>query len=182
MKIKLIKFLDYCLGKPFCYFFSILKTDVSKKSDLKKLLIIRPGGIGDAVLLYPSLKILRKSFEKVQIDILAEKMNAGVFKGCKYIDNLYLYDDFMNLSLYKVLIAGYDAVIDTEQWHRLTAVIGFLARADIRVGFATNERKKLLTNPVDYSQDDYEAISFLNLISEITGENHKFFKNKPFDL
>ena len=59
-------------------------------------------------------------------------------------------------------------------------MIGFLTRADVRVGFATNERKRLLTNPVDYRQDDYEAISFLNLVSEITGETHKFFKNKPF--
>ena len=180
MKIKLIKLLDYCVGKPLCLFLSLFVSNGRTNKDYKKILIIRPGGIGDAVLLYPSLKTLRNSIQDIQIDILAEKRNAGIFKGCKYIGNIYLYDDLKSMGVLGVLNKNYDAVIDTEQWHRLSAVVGFLTRADVRVGFATNERKGLYTNPVEYKQDDYEAVSFLNLVSEITGKKHKFIKDKPF--
>ena len=180
MKIKLIKLLDYCIGKPLCYFLSIFKNDVNKNNNYHKVLVIRPGGIGDAVLLYPSLKVLRNTIKNIQIDILAEGRNAEIFKSCKYINNLYLYDNFNNLDLFKMLKESYDAVIDTEQWHRLSAVIGFLTRSKVRVGFATNERQRLFTKPVYYRQDDYEAISFMNLISELTGEKHKFNKNEAF--
>lgn len=145
-----------------------------------RFLVIRPGGIGDAVLLYPSLKILKNNFKDSKIDILAEKRNVGIFNGCKYIENLYLYDDFKNLGLFKALYNKYDVVIDTEQWHRLSAVIAFITRAPLRIGFSTNEREKLFTNPVNYSQEDYEAISFLRLISEITRKKHKFNYNSRF--
>ncbi|MGI9534809.1 MAG: glycosyltransferase family 9 protein, partial [Thermodesulfobacteriota bacterium] len=180
MKIKLIKFLDYCIGRPLCYFLTLFKTKNDGHNKLQKILIIRPGGIGDAVVLYPSLKILSNTFKNIQIDILAEKRNAGIFTKSKYINNLYLYDDFNNLGLLSVLKNNYDAVIDTEQWHRLSAVVCFLTRAKVRVGFATNERELLFTNPVDYNQDDYEAVSFLNLVSELTEKKHKFNKNEAF--
>lgn len=180
MKIKLIKFLDYCVGKPLCYLLSTFGSKIGKSNGYNKILIIRPGGIGDAVLLYPCLKILKDTFTDIQVDILAEKRNAGIFKDCKYIDDLYLYDDFKNLGLLKVLKKNYDAVIDTEQWHRLSAVICFLTGSNVRVGFATNERQRLFTNSVLYNQDDYEAVSFINLLSELTGNKHEFNGDKAF--
>lgn len=54
-------------------------------------------------------------------------------------------------------------VIDTEQWHRLSAVVSYLTRANVRVGFSTNERKKLFTTTIEYSHNDYEVDSFLKL-------------------
>lgn len=180
MKTAIIKFLDYCIGKPLCYFLPLFRNNAGTNGSFHKILIIRPGGIGDAVLLYPCLKILKNANRSAQIDVLAEKRNAGIFKGCKYIDALYLYDDFSNMNLFLVLRKGYDMVIDTEQWHRLSAIICFLTGAKVRVGFATNERQKLLTNSVFYRQDDYEVISFMNLLSEITGKRYKFDENEAF--
>ncbi|MGI9534057.1 MAG: glycosyltransferase family 9 protein [Thermodesulfobacteriota bacterium] len=180
-KIYFLKNLDKLIG-------GIASTLVTKlipshkfnNKSINRILVIRPGGIGDAALLYPSLKILKNRFKKIQIDILAEKRNAGIFESCNYIDNIYLYDDIKNLGLYNVLKNNYDAVIDTEQWHRLSAVVGYLTRARVRVGFAANERECLFTNPVEYNQEEYEAISFLNLITEITGKKHKFNINEAF--
>lgn len=180
MKTALIKFLDYCIGKPLCYFLPIFRNNAGENRGFHNILIIRPGGIGDAVLLYPCLKILKNVVKNAQIDVLAEKRNAGIFRGCKYIDQLYLYDDFRNMDLFRVLMKGYDAVIDTEQWHRLSAVICFLTGAKVRVGFATNERRRLLTKLVFYRQDDHEMISFMNLLSEITGQRHEFDQNESF--
>ncbi len=71
-------------------------------------------------------------------------------------------------------------VIDTEQWHRLTAAASYLTKAPIRVGFQTNERAGLFTHPVSYRHDDYEVYSFLNLVSAITGEKYDFDESEPF--
>ena len=44
---------------------------------IKNILIIRPGGIGDAIFLLPVIKALKN--EGVIIDILCENRNAQVF-------------------------------------------------------------------------------------------------------
>lgn len=148
--------------------------------DSRKILVIRPGGIGDAVLLYPALAELRKHYGDHAIDVLAEKRNSGIFSECPYINNLLLYDRRPLDTLYGVIKGGYDIVIDTEQWHRTTSALSYLTRAPERVGFDTNERAELYSSRVSYSQDDYEAVSFLNLVSALTGEEYGFDETVAF--
>ncbi|MEQ9619262.1 MAG: glycosyltransferase family 9 protein [Deltaproteobacteria bacterium] len=145
-----------------------------------RILVIRPGGIGDAALLYPALSELRKNFPGSRIDVLAEKRNGGILEGCPFISDLILYDYRPHETLYGVMKRHYDIVIDTEQWHRLTAALSYLTGASVRAGFETNERAELFTLPVKYSESDYEVLSFLNLISAVTGKNHEFDENEPF--
>ncbi|MGH7850400.1 MAG: glycosyltransferase family 9 protein, partial [Thermodesulfobacteriota bacterium] len=114
------------------------------------------------------------------IDVLAEKRNSGIFAVCPYIDGLLLYDRLPLETLYRVIKAGYDIVIDTEQWHRMTAALSYITRAPERIGFATNERSGLYSRKVPYNQDDYEAVSFLNLVSALTAEKYEFDKARPF--
>ncbi|MFN3479477.1 MAG: glycosyltransferase family 9 protein, partial [Thermodesulfovibrionales bacterium] len=74
----------------------------------------------------------------------------------------------------------YDVVIDTEQWHRLSAVVAYASRAHVRIGFATNERERLFTNKISYSHDDYEVYSFLRLIEPLIGYIPSFSHDEPF--
>jgi lipopolysaccharide heptosyltransferase II len=129
---------------------------------VKRILLIRPGGIGDAVLLIPAIKALRKAYPACAIDILAERRNAAVFQLLSGIRTVYLYDTLAGLS--SVLCNRYDAVIDTEQWYRLSAVVARMVRAPVKIGYGTNERERLFTHPVTYSLNDYEADSFLKLL------------------
>ena len=149
-------------------------------SEKVKVLVIRPGGIGDCALLYPAFRVLKESFNHSEIEVLAEKRNAGLLSSCPYIKRVFLYDFRFPIELFKTLRINYDIVIDTEQWHRLTAAVSYLTRAPIRVGFSTNERADLFTHPVSYNQDEYEVYSFLNLVSAITGEGYDFNENEPF--
>ncbi|MGQ0792615.1 MAG: glycosyltransferase family 9 protein [Deltaproteobacteria bacterium] len=145
-----------------------------------KILVIRPGGIGDAALLYPALRALRAHFAAARIDVLAERRNSGILRGCPYLDNLIAYDSNPLSTLLRVINQGYDIAIDTEQWHRLSALIAYLTKAPARVGFATSERAALFTHPVAYSQGEYEAQSFLNLASAVTGTKYDFDTARPF--
>lgn len=131
----------------------------------RSVLVIRPGGIGDAVLLVPVVRELRRCFPQVSIDILAEKRNARVFSLCPGIRSVRCYD--VPSEFRDALRSRYDVVIDTEQWHHLSAVVARMVRAETRIGFATNNRRRLFTCPVAYNLDSYEADSFRLLIAPL---------------
>lgn len=126
------------------------------------ILFIRPGGIGDAVLLSPAVRALHRCFPDVSIDVLAERRNAGAFALCPGIRSVLRYD--VPSELRAALKSRYDVVIDTEQWHRLSAVVARLIRAGTRIGFATNERRRLFTHSISYEQGDYEVDNFMRLL------------------
>ncbi|VAX29382.1 ADP-heptose--lipooligosaccharide heptosyltransferase II, partial [hydrothermal vent metagenome] len=179
-KIKLLKAIDKISGKPLVSLLPrIKKPRKGNSAKFKKILIIRPGGIGDAVLLLPAINSLKEELPDSEIDILAEKRNAEIFGFSKEINRIYLYD--MGSGLFKCLKNRYDVVIDTEQWHRLSAVAAYLAGAAVRVGFDTNERARLFTHRIPYSHDDYEVYSFLSLIAPlINSSGVTFDMDKPF--
>ena len=151
-KITILKTADSLIGS-LAVFASDLFLNPKKTlpDKISNILVIRPGGIGDAVLLIPSLKVLKKQFPDTNIDILAEKRNAGIFRDNKLVNSLYLYDELSPSGLLAVLKNRYDAVIDTEQWHKLTSVVSFMTKAPIRIGFNTNGRGRLYSTTVEYN-------------------------------
>ncbi len=130
----------------------------------KQLLFIRPGGIGDAVLLAPVLQAVSSSYS-VSVDILAESRNCGIFELCPAARYVYRYDN--PGEFFACIKKKYDIVIDTEQWHRLSAVIARLIRSRLKIGFATNNRKRLFSHTVPYSHHEYETFSFYHLLSPL---------------
>ncbi len=178
-KIKFIKTIDRIAGKFLISFLgNNIPADKYNISNLKSILIIRPGGIGDAVLLLPAINILKTAFPYSNIDILGEKRNAGVFELSDNIKSIFLYD--RDFELFKCLRNIYDAVIDTEQWHRLSAIVARMIKSPLKIGFDTNERRKLFTHRVVYSHEDYEVYSFLNLIKPLINFAPQFNLDVPF--
>jgi lipopolysaccharide heptosyltransferase II len=166
IRIKLLKEFDVHIGKiaislfkPSCFFL---------KEKPNKILLIRPGGIGDTVLLAPVVTELNKRFPGVVIDVLAEKRNSAVFSLTPALRKIFHYDK--PAELLSTILRSYDLVIDTEQWHRLSAVVARLTGAPFLTGYATNERKKLFTHSVPYSHDDYEVDSFFHLLKPLLGD------------
>jgi ADP-heptose:LPS heptosyltransferase len=84
---------------------------------------------------------------------------------CAEVDRVYQYDTVKDL--FALARKRYDVIIDTEQWHRLSAVVARLLRSDWKIGYQTNERGRLFTHGVDYSHQDYEAFSFWRLLEPI---------------
>lgn len=164
MNVRLVKAVDGLIGR----LLASLLTCPSQKpvpDSFKHILIIRPGGIGDAILLAPTINFLRSIYPDAAVTVLAERRNAGAFHLIPTVDQVLHYDipqDFM-----QALQGRYDVVIDTEQWHRLSAVVARLVSAPVKIGFGTNERRRLFTHRVDYSHDDYELDSFNRLVSPL---------------
>ena len=129
------------------------------------LLIIRPGGIGDALLLAPAVNLLKMTYPQIRITILAEQRNAGAFPLIPGVDEVLCYDRLREFC--RALRGQYDAVIDTEQWYRLSAVLARLIRAPMKIGFDTNERRRMFSHGIHYDQSAYEPDNFLALLKPL---------------
>jgi ADP-heptose:LPS heptosyltransferase len=127
--------------------------------------LIRPGGIGDAILLLPAIRALKEALPQAAIDVLVEKRNGQGFSFSPHVRRIFLYDRAPDL--WTVLRRRYDAVIDTEQWHRLSAVVARLIRSSRKVGYGTNGREKLFTHAIPYSHESYETDSFFSLLAPL---------------
>lgn len=164
MNILLMKRIDASLGR-------VLARGLPKSSKPGpwqapgSILCIRPGGIGDAVLLAPAFAALKQHFPQAELTVLAERRNAGVFSLTPEVDRVLRYDVAREFGAF--LRLKFDLVIDSEQYHRLSAVVARLTRTNIRIGFATNERARLFHHSVAYSHDVYEAVSFFQLLAPL---------------
>lgn len=163
LKVRLLKQLDRYLGNAGVFFLG-KPTPVARQAP-RNILFIRPGGIGDAVLLLRAIRAVKDNYPSCRITVLAEKRNAAIFAFSGAISRTLLYERFSDLAA--AVRGGFDVVIDTEQWHRLSAVIARLTGAPLLVGYATNNRKKLFTHPLPYSHDTHEVQSFLSLLAPL---------------
>ena len=169
-KIKTIKWIDYFIGS----FIACLTKDRKPIGDLtigqlQRILIIRPGGIGDAVFLIPLLRAIKKKIPSTTVDILCEQRNHQIFLSqTDTHDNLYLYD---GLKSFRAVIRNeYDLVMDTEQWHYLSALTAyFLTRhRGESIGFATRKlRSKLFGQRIAYEINTYEMDNFNRLFQPL---------------
>ncbi|ACH39002.1 ADP-heptose--lipopolysaccharide heptosyltransferase, putative [Citrifermentans bemidjiense Bem] len=164
MKATLLKRLDAAVGPLFTRLLPKRRLPDTHFSP-RSFLVIRPGGIGDAVLLVPALSALQKAFPGCRIDVLAESRNAAAFLMCPGLNRVYRYDSLSDITA--LFSTSFDVVIDTEQWYRLSAVIARLVGALRSIGFSTNDRGRLFTDPVPYPLQDYELISFFKLLAPL---------------
>jgi ADP-heptose:LPS heptosyltransferase len=175
---------------------------------VRHLLLIRPGGLGDAVLCWPLLHVLRDAFPLARIDLLAERRNAGAFQlaadrpdaasasaagltvtaagaaSCAEARAMPLrvicYDDEPLGTLRSLREQRYDLVIDTEQYHHFSVLLANLLRPRWLCGFDTLGRRRFHTHSVPHSEDDYEALSFLRLAGSVTGRMPAFDPEQAF--
>ncbi len=165
-KLKTIKLLDYFLGSLIA-FLIVPRKKISFPSSIKKILIIRPGGIGDAIFLLPILKSLKQQLPDVTVDILCETRNVQSFISQKdYYNRLFCYNHFNEFKI--VFCHTYDIVIDTEQWHFFSGLVAFFCKTTYRIGFNTRPlRSKLFEECHSYRQDSYELDNFKNLFEKL---------------
>jgi lipopolysaccharide heptosyltransferase II len=163
--IQFLKRVDALLGKTLCHMLPSASSGTGDPSSPDHFLLIRPGGIGDAVLLAPAIGALQEKFPEATITVLAEKRNAGVFALAPGVDRLLRYD--VPKEFFAALRLRPDLVIDTEQYHRLSAVVARLTGVGTLIGFGTNERARLFHHAVPYSHDDYEVDSFFHLLTPL---------------
>lgn len=184
MKIKLLKLIDTIIGKALClvlgyldYLFNWTSKDVYISTP-RKILFIRPGGMGDFLYLLPALALVKRHFPQTIIHVLAEKRNIAVKDLSSAIDKIISYDTNPFRTAASLRQEKYDIVMDSEQFHNFSAVFAFLTRAKVRIGFKTNPfRNHLYTHLIDYSFKGHEAGEFRRLLKPLGIENEEISFN-----
>jgi heptosyltransferase-2 len=147
-----------------------------------KILVMRYRFIGDTVLTVPFLRNLRQAFPHARIDLMLEPFSGQVLEGCPYVDDIIPFA-FKTIHAYSARsgrsrLAGYVhywKLIRRERYDAVfvlkrslsSALLAWAAAVPRRIGFATEARGLLLTDPVDYRQDQHEVRNFLDCLRAV---------------
>ena len=142
-----------------------------------RLLIIRPGGIGDTVLMLPMLRALRDALPNAILDVACETRNAEALEMAGVDANPLVFDRSPLKFLKHLRKTTYTAAIDTEQFHHFSACFALLSGAPVRVGLNINPvRNPLYTHLVNYDVAAPEGEQFLQLLPPLE------LPEQPFSL
>lgn len=151
---------------------------IKKEIICKRLLIIRPGGMGDATLLLPAIKHIKTKLPELDVDILCESRNRGIFDAVDFVNRVMCYHNFRDLLT--VFSAQYDTIIDTEQSHFLSSILARFIPSQLKVGFSVNGRERFFHKTIPYDHELYEAEMFLDLFKKALSITRPFELNLPY--
>ena len=113
-----------------------------KQEEIKKILCIKPRGIGDIILSTIVLENLRAAFPKTEIHYLTEEFAKRAVENNSFVTKILTFkkNDLVFKTINKVRKERYNIVIDF--WSNpKTAQITFLSGAKYRVGFEKRGRR-----------------------------------------
>jgi ADP-heptose:LPS heptosyltransferase len=179
-RLRTLKILDATVGYWLCWILGYVDYQRNPQKQQpggspKNILVVRPGGMGDMILLVPVLKRLLEQFPSAQIDIICEKRNIEALRLAGFKKNAFAYDAGMLRIIRMLRSRSYDIAIDTEQFHNFSAIITFLSCAPVRIGFKINPQRNLLyTHLVSYNLDGYEGDQFAKLLEPAGIKNFSY--------
>ncbi len=143
----------------------------------QKILVMRYRFIGDTLLTVPFLRNLRAAYPDAKIDMLVAPNSGEVLRDCPYIDELLWFDTtrkhrYETGKSEKQSFWHYVRLLRARQYDTAfvlkrsfsSAGLAFLAGIPDRIGFNTEGRGFLLTQPVSYQKNQHEVDSFLSVL------------------
>lgn len=177
MRVRLLKLLDATAGFVLCWTLGWLLHlfrrggGIAAAPDLasiRRIVVIRPGGMGDMVLLLPLLRALRRQCPGAALDLVCERRNREILALAGIVEGVTLYDGNPFRLIRWLRRQPCDVVIDTEQFHNLSAVMALATGAPVRIGFKINPaRNPIYTHLVNYDLEGYEAGEFMRLLAPL---------------
>lgn len=180
-----IKKLDRIIGIPLNFslgIFKIKKNPIPKS--IKKVLFIRLGNIGDAVLSIPTLREFKRNFPKTKIYVLTSSRTGKIYDNVPYLDKIIdfnLEEDegiikstSKNLSILKGLISKlrkekFDIIFDLETYSRVTPIITFFSKPKFSISYDSEKQYRafLYDKKLEYPWDRHEVECFLDIIRHL---------------
>lgn len=173
MNRKLLLALDKTLFRASFYVLALLASLRRDKAELPltldtanpRLLVIRPGGLGDGLMAIPFLRLVKDVYPESHVTLVCVRKNQNVFVDLPWFDELLVLDELPKLfgNMARLRRTRFDALFDLEPFRRTSAIVGWLIPARARIGFDTNSRRHLYTHLVSYSGDNrFEAANMLH--------------------
>lgn len=142
---------------------------------IKRVVVRGTNWVGDAVMTVPALRALRRVLPQAHITLATRPWAEGLFRDADFIDDLLLYERRPR---------DVRAVVrQTREWRRRSfdaavlfqnafeaALIAAGARVPLRLGYATDGRRALLTHPLSlpaWRSARHEVFYYLNVVAEL---------------
>lgn len=146
--------------------------------DIKKILAINFGGIGDEIFFLPTLISLKKEFPNSKITLVLEPRSKGIQDLTDTINKLLLVDvkgKNKYFELLKIIIeawcGNYDIIISSGA-NKFISILLFFTGIKIRCGYDTGIISKiLLTHAVLLNKQQYACNMYHDLIRNLTKHN-----------
>jgi heptosyltransferase-2 len=146
-----------------------------QREDIKRVVVRGTNWVGDAVLTIPALRELRRLLPSAHITLATRSWARGLFADADFLDDLLVYDRGAR---------DLGAIVrQTREWRRRrfdaavlfqnafeAALIARAASVPIRLGYATDGRRSLLTHPLTvpaWRGERHEVFYYLNIIGEM---------------
>src|SRR5919109_1850165 len=140
---------------------------------LEAVLVIGPNWIGDAVMSTPALATLRRGLPKATIDLLVPRRVAPLFDDHPHIDRVVIGHERRSWRsrLAQVMAlrrCGYQMVLLLPNSFR-AALDAWLVGSPIRLGYATDGRRWLLTHavPASKGRSSHQIDAYLQLVGAL---------------
>ena len=144
-----------------------------RPENIKRVVVRGTNWVGDAVMTVPALRELRRLLPEAHLTLATRPWAKGLFADVDFVDDLLISERRGLGSLVTQVSAWrkgrFDlAVIFPNAFE--AALIPVLARVPFRVGYATDGRSVLLTNPLplpEWRRSKHEVFYYLNIIAEL---------------
>ncbi len=140
------------------------------KNNVKKILLINFGGIGDEILFFPTIKSVKKIYPQAKIYLALEPRSrsakhlcADVHKIlCVNIKSKFKYFEILKF-LIRIWLIGFDVVFSTGS-SKIVSLLLFLTFIKERYGYTSDWSEKLLTKSIPLNKKQYAAIMYHDLV------------------
>jgi ADP-heptose:LPS heptosyltransferase len=182
MKIETMRKIDYGVGIPLSFVLTLLKflfPSRKLKSDLpKKVLFIELSEMGSAILADPAMQRVVTKYNAEIFFVIFKRNKASLdFLNSVPEKNIFTIEDtsLLNIILGSIKLMLWcgknqiDATIDLELFSRATALLSFITRSPLKVGFHNYYgeglyRGDFLNRKVSYNPHIHIAKNFIALV------------------
>jgi len=156
-----------------------------ERNEVENILVLRLGGIGDAIVSLPALRALRRGFPKSRIAIACQSWLKEIFKEENIADEFIVYDalfsagkkDLLKPRIWKELLSLSHRLLQ-RKWHILLLIhklyssteilkpllFSILTRSPLRVGMDGTGRGFFLTHRLRYNR--YGRRHYIDIIAD----------------
>ena len=156
--------------------FFILKHRKLSEKPIKKILIIRSGGIGDVLMSTPLVATIKKHYPDANITYMVGNWSKNVLENNPNVNTIYSYDDLdiihFRLSRIRKIIKDmkkekFDLAFCLEKsWH--WSLLTFMFKAKRRIGFDRYGEGFANNLNVPFKGEKYELEYYLDLARKIS--------------
>ncbi len=140
---------------------------------INRIVVRAPNWLGDVVMSVAAFRELRRSFPNAHITVVSKPGDADVFREADFVDDVLVYERSGVSSVRKQIREWKERRFDLALLFQNAfeaALISFLARVPVRMGYDRERRGFLLTHPIptpSWKDERHEIFYYLNLVTEL---------------